>query len=207
MTITWFGLGCVRLQSKYAGVESSTLIDPFDEKEAGIKVPRRAHADILIDLHKTDAAEGKFLIEGPGEFEVGGTFVWGIPLGGEKQDHVVYKIEAEDMIILHTGALSRVPDDSEMQGIENVDVLMVPIGGHGVLDAKGAAELVTRIEPRIVIPIWYKVPGIKKELDGPEAFLKAMGATNVTPEPKIKLSKKDLPTDKISVLLLSLDAA
>ena len=63
------------------------------------------------------------------------------------------------MIIVHAGDVTRVPDDSELTNIENVDILFVPVGGHGVLSAAQAVELTTRLEPRVVIPIFYNVGG------------------------------------------------
>lgn len=204
MNISWFGLGCFKINTKYNGVESTVLIDPFDEKSGNAKLPRRAGSsvDILIDPKNKTGIESKFLIDGPGEFEVGGTFVWGIPLNGA--GHLIYKIEAEDMIMVHTGALNRVPDDAELEGIENVDVLFVPIGGKGVLNAAQAVELITRLEPRVVIPMWFKAPGVGSELDGPEGFLKAM-SSKAEPQPRLKIAKKDLPTERIDIMLLNLD--
>jgi hypothetical protein len=199
MNIVWHGLGCVRINAKYGGVDSSVLIEPFDSAETGVKLPRKLEADIIVNPVPRNVAEGKFIIDSAGEFESSGTFVWGVPLGNSKQ--CLWKIEAEDMILVHAGALTRVPDDSELTAIENVDILFVPVGGHGVLSAAQAVELTTRLEPRMVIPIYYNVGG-KQELDGPEAFLKAIGSASESMA-KLKIAKKDLPVDTMKVVVLT----
>lgn len=199
MNIIWHGLGCVRINAKFGGAESTVLLEPFDSTETGVKLPRKMSADIVVHPVPRDAAEGKFIIDGAGEFESSGTFVWGIPINGSK--NCIWKIEAEDMIIIHAGNLTRVPDDAELAGIENIDILLVPVGGHGVLSAAQAVELTTRLEPRLVIPIYYNVGG-KQELDGPEAFLKAIGSAAET-MPKLKIAKKDLPIDAMRVVVLT----
>lgn len=199
MNIIWHGLGCVRVNAKYGGQESTVLIEPFDSTATGVKLPRKLAADIIVNPKPKDVAEGKFIIDGPGEFESSGTFVWGVPINGSQK--CLWKIEAEDMILVHAGDMSRVPDDSELTAIENVDILFVPVGGHGVLTAAQAVELTTRLEPRMVIPIYYNVGG-NVELDGPEAFLKAIGTASET-MPKLKIAKKDLPVDTMKVVVLS----
>lgn len=199
MNILWHGLGCVRITAKFGGAESTVLIEPFDSTETGVKLPRKMSADIVVHPTPRDAAEGKFIIDGAGEFESSGTFVWGVPINGSKT--CIWKIEAEDMIIVHAGNLTRVPDDTELIGIENVDILLVPVGGHGTLNAAQAVELTTRLEPRLVIPIYYNVGG-KQELDGPEGFLKAIGSAAET-MPKLKIAKKDLPVDSMKVVVLT----
>lgn len=201
MNIVWHGLGCVRINAKYGGVDSSVLIEPYDSTETGSKLPRKLEADIVVNPKPKGVAEGKFIIDGAGEFESSGTFVWGIPLNGSKQ--CLWKIEAEDMILVHAGSLSRVPDDSELAAIEQVDILFVPVGGHGVLSAAQAVELTTRLEPRMVVPMYYKTDSSgKAELDGPEAFLKAIGSASETME-KLKIVKKDLPVDSMKVVVLT----
>jgi L-ascorbate metabolism protein UlaG (beta-lactamase superfamily) len=203
MHIVWYGLGCVKIMAKYGGTESSVVIAPFDAAKAGLKLPRNLSGDIVINPEHVGSAEGRFLIDGPGEFEVGGTFVWGVPLNPATKE-CLWKIEAEDMILVHAGALSRVPDDSELTAFENVDVLLVPVGGHGVLNAAQAADLVTRLEPRVVVPIWHHVAGGTQELDGAEAFVKALGSPSESVS-KLKLAKKDLPVDQMKIFLLSPD--
>lgn len=203
MYITWHGYNCIRIQGK----EAVIVIDPFSDK-LGLKPPR-LKADVAlastedIDLTKTNG--NPFFIDSPGEFEVKGVFTYGLPWKYEKHDGtgVLYRIQFEDVSFAHLGALDRVLPNAPLEILEGVDVLFLPVGDPEMLKPTVAVEVISRIEPRIVIPVNYDVEGAKKKLDKPDKFLKELGLPYES-ESKLKLTNKDLPEDERKVYLLEL---
>ncbi len=211
MNITWYGLSCVRIESKGPLGESVLVTDPFDPKISGLKLPRTIKADVgLFSLPAeketreifgpTEGSPETFFIEHAGEYEKSGIFVYGFRVH-EGARHI-YTIEAEDIHILYCGLLDKPLSDADLEKIENIDILIVPVGGHGVLSGKEAADLAGALEPRIIIPIHYHIPGVKGHMDGADVFVKAMGGKAEHSGAKLKINKKDLPQDTTQVALL-----
>lgn len=211
MYISWYGLSCLKIESKINQNEITLLTDPFDAKKTNLKLPRTLRADLVAqsrpDKELAQAVEPPkdgnkvFLINSAGEYEKGGIFVNGLKIN--HQEHFAYVLDIEGVHLFYCGPLHRLPTESELANVENIDVLFVPVGGHGALTAKEAAELVSDLEPRVVVPIYYKLPGLKMDLDGPEGFLKIMGAKSPETLPKLKLAKKDLPQEETKIYLLT----
>ncbi len=213
--IEWHGNSCVRITVKHDVGEVSLLTDPFPP-DGTLKLPRGLTADIVVCSSAAiakDAAEllagEPFRITHPGEYEVKGIFVYGTgvqgaePTKGDDGQRTIYRIEAGDLSIIHLGDLRKAPTDEELDRLADADILLLPVGGHGLaLSADDAAEVMTRIEPRVVVPIRYKLPGIATVLDPVEKFMKEAG---LAPErvDKLKLAKKDLPTEDTKLYLLN----
>ncbi|MFH0853380.1 MAG: MBL fold metallo-hydrolase [bacterium] len=206
MQINWFGLAYFRIITR----EASVVIDPYN-LSVGLKPPRLS-ADILLltsdrEAHGNQKAVsgGPFLVSGPGEYEVKNVFIWGhaIDHNGDKSKRTtVYVIEAEDLSVAHLGDLNVVLTEEQLDRLEGVDILMIPVGGHHVLDARRASAMISAIEPRVVIPMYYKSNGIKLPLDSLEAFSKEFGIKESEKLDKLKISKKDLPQDETKVVVL-----
>lgn len=209
MIITWYGEACFKIEVKSKSGEVAILLSPFDEKTAGLKLPRSLNADIVLDMGgkippSVATREGKapFLINTPGEFEVKGIFMHALLLPSESRgEGHIFWIEAEDIAVVHAANLKHVPSETELQEIHRIDILLAPIGGGAVLDGAQAAKLVSELEPRVVIPAMYKIPGLKESRAGAEPFLKAVGIKSEQ-VPKLKLAAKDLPADTLKVVLL-----
>lgn len=202
MTIEWFGATCIRLTTS----ESTAVIDPFSAT-TGLKLPR-LNADLLLLSHGgTDpkAVGGTpFLIDSPGEYEVKRTFVYGISVAASNGAPLtLYRIEAEGVTLAHLGNLGHQLTNGELEQFEGVDVLMLPVGGHGVLDADAASDVISAVEPRVVIPMNYKLPGLKQTLDPVTAFAKELGVKESETISKYKFSAKDLPQEKMDVIILT----
>ncbi|MDO8600586.1 MAG: MBL fold metallo-hydrolase [bacterium] len=210
MVITWYGQSCFKLQSG----ELVGVIDPFG-KEIGL-TPPRFRADFLLITHphfdhanKDTIPESPFCIEGPGEYEVKGVTVRGIQTyhdaseGKERGLNTIYMIEMEGIKICHLGDFGEKEiRDETLEKIGDVDILLVPVGGHYTTDGEEAAKVVNKIEPRIVIPMHYKISGLKVNLDSAEKFLKEMGAKGVDAEEKLVIKEKDLPQEETRVIVL-----
>ncbi len=206
--ITWAGQACFQISvSNGKDHEANIVIDPFDEK-VGLKVPNFS-ADILLvshnhaDHNNVGAIKGgPFLIENPGEYEVKGVFVQGIDSfhddseGKERGKNTIYVIEAENMRFCHLGDFGQKQlTDEQLEKIDKVDILMIPVGGTFTIDSSEASKVIGQIEPKIVIPMHYALPKLKIELDGVEKFLKAMGKNAVEPQDKLVVKTSALPKE------------
>lgn len=203
MEITWLGRSCFRIRGK----EATVVTDPYDNKTTGYTLGRPT-ADIVTISHSDPAhsnAEGVAgtprVIEGPGEFEIAGASIVGVATfrGKEKTPesgrNVAYVIELEDMRIGHLGGIGHVPTSDQLEQLANVDILLVPVGGGESLDAPPAAETVSLIEPKIVIPMNYKTDIEKANLDPVDRFLKEMGAKGPEHHAKVTVTRSTLPEE------------
>ncbi len=212
MTINWFGHSCFRIEAK----EGSILIDRFYEEKTGLKPPKIKDDIVLVTHEHQDHnnIEGltpeAFLINTPGEYEKKGIAIRGISSyhdksqGKERGLNTIYVIKAEDMTICHLGDLGQEKlDGSQVEEIGDVDILLVPVGGNYTINYKEAIEVIGQIEPKIIIPMHYKVKDLKVEVEGPEKFVKELG---LTPEKvdKYKIAKKLLPLEEMRLVMFEL---
>jgi len=206
--IIWAGQSCFQIEvSNSRDHEADIVIDPYDE-ETGLKMPSLS-ADILLVSHQhhdhnnIKAVKGEpFLVEGPGEYEVKGVFIQGIPSfhddvnGKERGPNTIYIIEAEEMRFCHLGDLGqKLLTDEQVDKIGAVDVLMVPVGGEYTIDSASAQKIIGQIDPKIVIPMHFSLPKSKSKLDDVSKFLKAMGKPSIAPVDKLTVKSSILPKE------------
>ncbi len=214
MIITWQGHSCFKIQDKIGPEGVTVVTDPFN-KETGLKVPN-FEADIVTvshdhkDHNNIDALRGKpFAVSCAGEYDFKGVLIEGIDSyhddkkGEERGGNIMYRIEIDDLSVAHLGDLGDVLDNAQLEKLVGTDVLLIPVGGKYTLDAKKAVEVISQIEPRIVIPMHYKTKDIKYDLDSIDKFIKEIGLTP-TYEEKLKISKKDLPQEDMELVILSI---
>lgn len=208
MEITWLGRSCFRIRAK----EATVVTDPPD-KATGYSIGRPT-ADI-VTVSISDAAHSNVdgvagsprVLDGPGEYEVSNTSIIGVMTyrGREKTPesgkNVAYVFEVEDMRVGHLGAIGHVPTSDQIEAMGGVDVLLVPVGGGESLDGATAAEAVTVLEPKIVIPMNFRTDADKEKLDPLDRFLKEMGAKNPESHQKATITRSTLP-DETQLLVL-----
>lgn len=215
MYITWLGQSCFKIQTKSQKDlgEATIVTDPYGN--IGFKMPRFG-ADIVTISHNhlghnnSEAINGNpFIIKQAGEYEVKNIFIYGFTSfhdkvqGAERGKNIIYKIQTEGMTVAHLGDVGHLLDNGLAEKLEGTDILMIPVGGVFTIDAKQAAEIVNQIEPRIIIPMHYKLPGINVKLDPLDNFLKEMGAAKKEMVEKLKISKKELPQEKSQIIILA----
>ncbi|NJL93097.1 MAG: MBL fold metallo-hydrolase [Anaerolineae bacterium] len=208
MDITWYGHSCFRLTERGS---TSIVTDPFDPgvgygalnlKAQVVTISHEAAGHAHVDAVR----DWEYVINRPGEYEIGGVFIIGTPMFNKKADdpkpNIVYSFDYSGVIVVHLGDLDHVPSQSALESLGEVAVLLVPVGGGGALNASQAAEVVSLIEPAIVVPMHYKTPHTQLELAGVEKFLAEMGVTSPTEEETLKVSTSGLPA-QTQVTLLS----
>lgn len=209
MEIIWYGHACFRLKDR----DTAVVTDPFD-KSLGLPLPR-PKADIVTVSHAsphhnyTAGVKGEFkVISGPGEYEIGGTFITGIRMTPAKRKNNddpeynnIFVIYMEDIAICHLGDLNHVPNQNQVEDLGSIDVLLIPVGGKKALNAAEAAEVISLVEPFIVVPMHYSLPELSIKLDPVEKFLKEMGVTKIDPVGSLKLTQGSLPEETQIVLM------
>jgi L-ascorbate metabolism protein UlaG (beta-lactamase superfamily) len=210
MEITWYGLSCFRMTER--GV-ATIVTDPF-ESTAELGLPRKDADVVTVSIDEAEhnnlrgVKAGYKPLTGPGEYEMGGVFITGIDtrLDRKKQDgrprNTVFLFDFDGLTVCHLGALSNVPTQAQVEALGAVAVLLVPVGGAGqCLNASQAAEVVSLLEPNLVVPMHYRFKGLQGKLDPVSKFLKEMGLAEVAPQDSLKITRSGLPEETQVVVL------
>lgn len=208
MDISWLGHSCFRLR----GRDAALVTDPCP-KSTGYNISRPS-ADIVTISHEHEdhnfvrgVAGTPKLIRGPGEYEVAGVLITGIRTYHDSQqgkrhgNNTAYVIEMDDIRICHLGDLGHIPSAEQVEEMSGGDILLVPVGGGGTLDAAAAAETVSLLAPRLVIPMHYATDASTAELEPLDRFLKEMGTAPAPPQARLSVSRSGLPHET-QVLIL-----
>lgn len=206
MELTWYGLSCFRLTERN---QDTIVTDPYNNELVGLP-SLKLKGDIVTVSHQADGhnnlravAGYKHALTGPGEYEIGGIFITGIStaLTPEARRNVLYLFDYGDLTVAHLGDIARVPAQAQLEALGQVNILLLPVGSGNSLNAVQAAELVSLLEPNIVVPMHYQIPGLQLDLEGPERFLKEMGLSHVNEDSSLKVSASNLPEETRIVML------
>ena len=210
MEITWYGHSCFRLTERSM---ASVVTDPYDSSAIGYD-PLKLKADIVTLSHNAaghnfvSAVKGaSHIISGSGEYEIGGVFITGVQTNERKKknngqpQNTLYVFDYDGLTVAHLGDLQQVPSQTEVEALGSVNAVLIPVGGGGGLNASKAAEVVSLLEPNIVVPMHYALPQTKIQLDPLDKFLKEMGLGTVERQPSLKMSRTSLP-DETHVIVL-----
>jgi L-ascorbate metabolism protein UlaG (beta-lactamase superfamily) len=212
MHLTYLGHSCFKIQDKIGSEAITVATDPYD-KSIGLKPPH-FEADIVTvshdhyDHNNREAIKGEpFVVDAAGEYDIKGVSIEGVETyhdqneGRDKGLNIAYRIEIDDISIVHLGDLGHILNEKQLERLGGADILLIPVGGKYTLDAKKAVEVVSQIEPRIVIPMHYKTRDIQLDIDGVEKFVKELGL-KPREEDKLKISKKELPVEEMELWIL-----
>lgn len=215
MIISWLGQSCFKLQDKINGRDVTVITDPFDPTDTGLKLPTNLAADIVTvsydhkDHNFVQAISGQpFIINMAGEYEVGGVSIDGIDSNHDDQDgaerghNLMFRLEFSDLVVSHLGDLGSLLEAKQLERLAGTDVLIVPVGGIYTVDAKKAVEAINQIEPKMIIPMHYKIDGLKIDLNPVEDFIKAIGLVPTT-DNKLKISRRDLDSENTQLIVLT----
>lgn len=212
MDITWLGHSSFRIKGKTATV----VTDPFESGKVGFKFPK-TEADIVTvshdhwDHNKANLVGGEpKVVSGPGEYEIKGVSIFGVPTfhdkkqGTERGKNTVYVITIDKVRVCHLGDLGHTLSEEQVGAVGSVDVLLVPVGGSYTIDPGEAGEVVSSLEPKIVIPMHYKTGELNQEIFGKlapvEEFLKELGIEPVR-DSKFSITYDKLPEEMQLVIL------
>jgi len=208
MDISWLGHSCFRIR----GSHTTVITDPY-APDLGYSLGKPT-ARIVTVSHQhsghsyVQGVGGEpRLVTGPGEYEISGVLIIGMATfhdeeGGKKRgSNTVYLMEIDEVSVCHLGDLGHVLTAEQVEEIDNVDVLLLPVGGISTINAPMAAEVIRQLEPKVVVPMHYKTPHLSRELGPVERFLKEIGVREVSPQPKLSLTRSSLPASTQVFLL------
>jgi L-ascorbate metabolism protein UlaG (beta-lactamase superfamily) len=210
MEITWYGHSCFRLMERSM---ASVVTDPFDAKATGYEA-LKLKADIVTvsydqpEYNYLDAVKGgPHTITGPGEYEIGGVFITGIQTNGSKRAedelrNTLYVFDYNGLTLVHLGNLNRVPTQAEVEALGPVHIALVPVGDGMTLNAAKAAEVISLLEPKIVIPMQFATAASIVKLDPLNKFLKEMGLGEVEKMPSLKVNSVSSLPEETKVIVL-----
>ena len=205
MEVTYLGMNCVRLTGK----DISVICDPFP-KSSGLAEVKLANDVTLLSQDGLGVPQKPgMILDSPGEYEVKGTMITGIPaklhIDHEKEgdNSTIYTVNIDGIRVAVLGNIAPELKDKQLEAMGEVDVLVIPVGGHGLtLDATAAAQIISHIEPKYVIPTHYDDGKVKYEMpqDKLDVFMKEVGSTS-EPQPKLRVLQKDLPLETTVAVL------
>lgn len=213
MEISWLGHSCFLLRGK-----SATLItDPFSP-QAGPSTGDatrlgKVSASIVTISHDhqghnyaTGVGGDPRVVRGPGEYEISDVLITGVPSyhdnerGKQLGRNTIYVIHMDDIVICHLGDLGHALQEEQLEEVADCDVLLVPISGQHTINASQAAEVISQVEPRIVVPMHYALAGG----DAPNAldkFCREMGVGTAQSQPKLSVARTTLPAETQVIVL------
>ncbi len=217
MDIYWYGQACFKIKGKTATV----VIDPHDPQFTGLKLPKEKELQADVALVTHDHQDHNFIsavtmpdgskpmvFDKPGEYEVAGAVITGIRSfhdnseGSERGLNTIFHLFMDNLDIVHLGDLGQGKlTEEQVAEIGPTDILLIPVGGTYTINSEIASNIVSQLEPKIIIPMHYKIEGLKFELDSVDGFLKEMGAEGAILQPKLSITKEKLPEEPQVVVL------
>lgn len=216
MIITYHGHSSFKLKGRVGTV----VTDPFDAY-VGFEFPNLSADVVTVSHHhqdhdqiqlvkKTSRRDRPFIIDTPGEYEVGGISVFGVKSyhdanqGAERGPNTIFTILLDDIRVCHLGDLGHELTTEQVKEIGAVDILLCPVGGVFTIDPKAAISIIKNLEPSIVIPMHYRTqlhdPKIFGELATVDDFLNEYGV-EVEAEDKLSIERSRLPEETEVVVL------
>ncbi|NIT04422.1 hypothetical protein GTO10_06005 [Candidatus Saccharibacteria bacterium] len=212
MKIEYLGHSSFKISTK----DATVVADPFDPDKVGLTFPK-VQADVVLSSHDhfdhryLEGVSGEpFIIDAPGEYEVGGIKVRGFKTfhddkeGKERGTNTVFLLQVEDVTLLHLGDLGHVLSERVVEEIGELNVLFVPVGGVYTIGAEDAAKVAAQLEPNYIVPMHYLVEGMDKtfgDLQPVSAFLEEMGIEEPGVKKELSISSKGLPEESEVVVL------
>lgn len=202
MNITYYGLNCFKIQGK----NSTLVLDPKEDLKIGLKPPFFKTDIVCLNDPQEQTSKLKpnqekiFLISTPGEYEKGGVFIYSFFY--PNQQNLIHHLQIDGIKIVHLGNLNKILDNQTIEKLNGIDILMIPIGGGDVLETSKSLEVINQLEPKIVIPMHYKISGLSLKLDTVDKFCREVGVKNKEAEEKLKIIKKDLNLTELRTVIM-----
>jgi L-ascorbate metabolism protein UlaG (beta-lactamase superfamily) len=219
MNIQYYGHSCFKITTKPAGRATDDVIiftDPFD-RSIGLRPPQGQASLVFVSHDHYDHNNFSMLkgdpvvLDTPGEYSASGINATGIDSfhdekQGEERGHsTIFVFESEGIRLCHLGDLGTDLTPKQLEDIDGIDILMIPVGGKFTIDGRKAAEIVRKIEPKIVIPMHYKTSGLNINIDDEKKFCNEMGNCPKNKVTKINLKAKDLEGKNMEVVIMGIE--
>lgn len=215
MEISWLGHACFQLRGK----QVTLITDPFSPQQAETLRLGKVNASIVTvshdhpgHNHTAGVGGNPRVVRGPGEYEISDVLITGVASyhdmkhGQERGRNTIYVIHMDELVICHLGDLGHTLQEEQLEEVADADILLVPIGGSHTITATQAAEVISQVEPRIVIPMHYRASTAEEGVphEGPDPldkFCREMGIETINTQPKLTVNRSSVPTEMQVVLL------
>jgi L-ascorbate metabolism protein UlaG (beta-lactamase superfamily) len=214
MEISWLGHSCFQLRGKNVVL----ITDPFSPQQTSSQEETsrlsKVNASIVTISHNhpghnySQGIQGQpYIVRGPGEYEINEVLITGVAAYHDNQRgqaygrNTIYVIHIDDLVICHLGDLGHSLQEAQLEEVADADVLFVPIGGGHSLNAAQAAEVISQVEPRIVIPMHYPGTATGEPAPALTTFCREMGVESLQFQPKLNVTRTSLPAEMQVVLL------
>jgi L-ascorbate metabolism protein UlaG (beta-lactamase superfamily) len=208
----WFGHNCFRIKSR----EAAVITDPVERSTGYAMAKQNANIVSISNYDSFNANLGAIrpefqIVDGPGEYEMEDVFVTGVRTfldeerTEKKQFNTAYLFEMDGFVICHLGDLGQVPNSEQTEQLAQADILLLPVGGANGLTQEQAAEVVSLLEPKVLIPMQYRTEIGDKGLLPLDSFAKLVGVELPEPLDKYSPRQADL-NDAMEIVLLNPDS-
>ncbi|HDO19735.1 MAG TPA: Zn-dependent hydrolase [Thermoplasmatales archaeon] len=204
LQIRWHGHACFEITD-----DITIVTDPHDGKSIGIPAPS-VKGDVILVSHdhydhnstRTVEKDDSVVVRDVGRKDVKGVTIEGIESyhdevkGAKRGKNVIFKFVVDGVTFCHLGDLGHEPDDELMSKLEGIDVLFIPVGGTFTIDADKAWRIANRINPKIVIPMHYKIQGLSLPIASVDEFLAKNKFKVIHVGNEIDIEKEELPKER-----------
>ncbi len=212
MDITWLGHSCFRLRSN----DVVAITDPFpDSIGLSMGEPEAIAVTVSQDhpnhCYWQGVQGGPKVLSGPGEYEHSGIYITGVMThrgdeATEGKRNTAYVIDMENLRLCHLGDVKEILTTRQVEELTPVDILFLPAGGVCTVEISKAVEIIRRLEPRVVVPMHYSVPGLGVQLRGLDDFMREMGIKDAQPQSRLNITVSNRPQEMRVVILEPLGA-
>ena len=207
MEITWLGHSCFRLRTD----DLAIVTDPFPDS-SGLSMGAPSAIAVTVSHqhenhnHWPGVSGNPKVMSGPGEYDLSGIYITGTMTPGGEGDpegkrNSAYLIDMDGLRLCHMGDVSGALATRQVEELTPTDILFLPTGGICTVEVPQAIEMVQALEPKIVIPMHYKLPGLKGDLKTLDIFLREMGLRDVEPQTRLNVTASNLPQEMRVVIL------
>ena len=203
LQIRWHGHACFEITN-----DITLITDPHDGKSIGIPAPL-VSGDVILVSHdhydhnsiKTVEKEGSKIVTDDRKRNLFDIAIKGFEsyhdecCGEKRGNNIIYKFVYEDINFCHLGDLGHDLPEDVAQQIGDIDILFIPVGGTFTIDADQAWKVISKIKPKIIVPMHYKIGGLSLPIAGIEPFLETNKYKVLKVGNEIDIEKEDFPKE------------
>ncbi len=192
------------------------VTDPHDGKGIGIKCPVVSGDIVLMSHDHFDhncvrvVGGDKEVVTSSGEQTVKGVPIKGVhsyhdeDKGAKRGENIMFKFELDGIKICHLGDLGEQLDQRQVDGLGEIDILFIPVGGTFTVDAGGAWDVINALNPKVIVPMHFRVGGLSLSIAPVDGFLAKASPDRIHKVGnEIEFAKDDLP-EKQDIWVFSL---
>lgn len=206
MELQYFGGNCIKISTKKASIVVDDNLEALGQKS----ITKPGDVALFTSEHGSANDKVKLTIDLPGEYEVSSTSITGIAARAhidteDQKSAVMFKIIADDVRIAVVGHIDPKLSEAQLEALGTIDVLVIPVGGHGfTLDPVGALKVIKEIEPKIIVPTNYEDSKLKYAVPATdlETAVKGLSMDVKETTDKLKLKGSELLTDQAQLIVL-----